>query len=250
MGFELVHRRPDGSRVQHFPQHRDVQVAHADPLHQAGPLQLLHRAPRVGVRHRDGLQGWLVGRRIEKPLGRIAHIEWHVSKSDGEMDQVQVQHVQAQISQRAFARRANVLRFVVGVPQLGGDPEVVPEAKPFLHDRRQPRTHLGLIAVVAGAIKMPVPEPNRLANHRRPLRLGQLPSAQTEGGQPEGGEGSIVRTPLAFERAVRHLGNILVSHGRNPAPAHSLSGPDADADNSDPGVRRFTDGPKLGTVQK
>ena len=110
------------------------------------------------------------------------------------MDQVQVQHVQAQVPQRAFARRTNVLRLVVGVPQLGGDPEVVPAAKPFLHNRSQPDADLGLIAVVTGTIKMPVPEPDRLANHCRHLRLGQLPSAQTERGQPEGAEGSIVRT--------------------------------------------------------
>ena len=248
MRFELMHRRPDGGRVQHLAQHRDVQVAHADPLHQAGPLQLLHRTPGVGVRHRDGLHRRLLRCRIEEPLRRITHIKRHIGQSDGEVHQVQVQHVQAQIPQRPLAGRANMLRLVVSVPQLGGDPEVIPAAQSFLYDRLQPGAHLGLIAVVAGAIKMPVPEPDRLANHCRHLRLGQLPSAQTKGGQPERGEGSIVRTPLAFERAVRHLGNILVSHGRNPAPAHSLSCPDADADNSDPGVRRFTDGPKLGTV--
>jgi hypothetical protein len=84
-----------------------------------------YRPPRFGDRNAHWMHPRRRGLRIEHPTGRIPRFEWHELQRDREMNQVQIEIIKLQVAQCFFQRWANVLRGVVGVPQLGGNPEIL-----------------------------------------------------------------------------------------------------------------------------
>ena len=114
---------------QQVAQQRGAEVAHANAFHQTAAHQFFHGAPGLRQRDPDGLHGGCRGLGIVEPFGWIAQFKRHEGQGDREMDVVEIEHVQPKIPQRALAGRANMLRFMVGIPKLRGHPELLAAAQ-------------------------------------------------------------------------------------------------------------------------
>ena len=183
MQLDLVDGGADRAGGEDVAQQREVEVADADALHEAGALEFFHGAPGVGVGHGDGLHRRRGGGRIVKPFRRVTHVERDVGEGDGKVDEVEIEHVELQVAQGALAGSADVLGLVVGVPKFRSDPELVAAAETVAEGGGDPGTDLGLVAVVAGAVEVAVAEADRLVDEAGEGGLGHFPHAQTDGGE-------------------------------------------------------------------
>lgn len=118
--LDLQHRGPNlriSQQVQHQPA---AVVAHTNALRQALPNQVLHSVPCA-------LQRRLALRDVAVPVGEaglVAHGRVDVLERNGEVDQVEVEVVDAPVLQLLLGDRRDALGVVERVPQLGDDEEV------------------------------------------------------------------------------------------------------------------------------
>lgn len=96
---------------QHIHQQDGREVGHTNVADLSAQDQFLHGGP--GLVHWHGVLLHVA------PLGRVALLHGHVLERDGEVNQVQVQVLEAQVGQGACERLRDVLLVVVGVPELG-----------------------------------------------------------------------------------------------------------------------------------
>jgi hypothetical protein len=88
------------------------------------------------------------------------------------MDEVQVEVVEPKVAQVPLDGGADVLLGVVRVPQFGGDPQVFAAAGARRQCGADAGPDFGFVAVVEGAIQVPVARADRLLHQVR----GRLPS--------------------------------------------------------------------------
>ena len=161
-------------------QERCAEVAHADVPDQPGPDQFLHRSPRFGQWNASEPHSRPISGGIVEPLGRIALLEGDERQRDREVDQVKIEIIHPEIAKRTFKGRANVLAGVVGVPELGCDPQFVCWHSHALESSADSFTHFHLVAVIASTIEMTVADANGLADEagRRGLRASSKDRGQ------------------------------------------------------------------------
>lgn len=85
-------------------------VGHSNITDLARADKILHGSP--GLMDRDGVLSHVA------PLGRVALLEGNILERDGEVDQVEVNVLQAEVLQRASESQGDVFLVVVGVPEL------------------------------------------------------------------------------------------------------------------------------------
>ena len=134
-----------------------VVVAYADMANAIGLIESLHgctglvkRTPcwsHAGIR--------FVG--VKKPLWWIASLKRDEFERDGEMNEVKVEIIELQIRQRAIKGKRDMLRRVIGIPELRGYPKVFAGDEPIYDCPLDAVANLRLIAVVTSGVKMPVP---------------------------------------------------------------------------------------------
>lgn len=129
------------------------EIANADAFDEAVIDELFHGAPGIGVGHADGFHGGVFLGGVD-PTGWVAFFEGDELEGDGEVDEVEVELVDAEVLEGALAGGADVLWLVVGVPEFGGDPEVVAFAKAGIEGGLDAFSDEVLIAVVAGAVEV------------------------------------------------------------------------------------------------
>ena len=95
--------------AQDVSQQGDADVAHANGLDQTFLLEFLHSLPSFRVRDwiLDHLHVLWVGE--VDPLWRVAVLDWHELQRDGEVDQVQVEVLKAQVLQRLLTSHLHML---------------------------------------------------------------------------------------------------------------------------------------------
>lgn len=126
---------------------RALEVGDANGLSQALADELLHSAP--------GLLDCSVGQldvvlSVEGPLGRVSHGRVDVTQSDGEMDIVEIEVVDAPVGELLGADGADTLGVVEGVPELGDDKEVTAFHEAVGDGAGDALPGFGLVAVVCG----------------------------------------------------------------------------------------------------
>ncbi len=72
------------------------------------------------------------------------------------MNEVQVKVFQLQVEQGFLQCGVHVLRLVHGIPQLGGNPELVALHPALIHGVAQGAAHFGLVAINCGAVEVAV----------------------------------------------------------------------------------------------
>lgn len=95
---------------QDIHQQDSRKVRHSNITDLAGADKVLHGSP--GLVDRDGVLLHVA------PLGRVEHLKGDILKRDGEVDQVEVNVLQAEVLQRASECQRDVFLVVVGVPEL------------------------------------------------------------------------------------------------------------------------------------
>ena len=81
------------------------------------------------------------------------------------MDEEEVELFEAKIGEGAFAGGPDVLGFVVGVPELAGDPEVIAAAESRIEGAGDAFADEEFISVVGGAVEMTVADFDGLMNN-------------------------------------------------------------------------------------
>jgi hypothetical protein len=112
-------------------------------------------------------------------------IEGNKFECDGKVDEKEVELLETEVGERFFASGTHVLGFVVGVPELAGDPEVIAGAKPGGDGGSDTLADEGFIAVVGGAIEVAVAAFDGLMDNLWSEVLGDFPGAETR--RREGG---------------------------------------------------------------
>lgn len=134
----------DASVAEEVHQQLRAEVAHTDA---AGELLLdegLHGGPGLlngGVGQLDLVLG--VG-----PAGRVADLGSHILEGDGEVDNVQVEVVNAQVLELLAGNGLDLLLVVEAVPQLGDEEKVLTLDETVLDGASDTLADLNLVAVV------------------------------------------------------------------------------------------------------
>lgn len=123
--FDLKDFRLDAGVGENVAEGSGGEIAHADFFDESGIDQFFHGAPGVGVGNFDGAHGLAT----RGPAGRIHFLDGDVCERDGEVDEVEIEVIDAEVAQGFLASGADVLRFVVGVPELAGNPEILAGAE-------------------------------------------------------------------------------------------------------------------------
>ena len=157
------------------------EIGDSDLFGESGIDEFFHGTPGVGVGDFNRGHGIASG----GPAGRIHFGERDVFEGDGEVDEEEVELLEAKIGEGAFAGGPDVLGFVVGVPELAGDPEVVAAAESGIEGAGDTFADEGFISVVGGAVEMTVADFDGLMNNPGGEFYGDFPGAKT--GRGEGG---------------------------------------------------------------
>ena len=72
---------------------------------------------------------------------------------------------------------------VIGIPQLGSDPELITRAESLLQGLLHAVAHLGLVPIVTGTIEMAISGRNRLLDEPRYYLVLDFPHAESETGK-------------------------------------------------------------------
>mmetsp|Transcript_40216 Transcript_40216/g.88298 ORF Transcript_40216/g.88298 Transcript_40216/m.88298 type:complete len:210 (-) Transcript_40216:1034-1663(-) len=100
------------------------------------------------------------------------------------MHEIEVDVVELQVGERLAARHLDVLGRVVRIPQLGRDPQLLATHEALVDGAPDPLSHLRLVAVVAGAVEVPVAGTDG-SDHRVGAHVARrLPQPKPDGGQP------------------------------------------------------------------
>ena len=89
----------------------------------------------------------------------IEFLEWHKLKGNGKVNKVEIKIIQLQIVKRTIECERDMLLLVIGIPQLGGDPEFVPRANVLCNSPLDAVADRDFIAIVTRRIKMSVASP-------------------------------------------------------------------------------------------
>ena len=142
--FDLEGRGRDLGVPEEVHDELAVEVADPDRLGHAVAHQLLHGRPRLldrGVAGHDLLS--VVGE-----AGRVPVRGVDVLEGDGEVDNVQVEIVDAPVCELLFADRPDPVVVVEGIPELGDEEEVGTFDYPFFDGSRDALAGLLFVAVV------------------------------------------------------------------------------------------------------
>jgi len=179
--FDLKNGRLDARVGKDLAEHGGAEIGDSDSFGEAGIDEFFHGAPGVGVGNLNGAHGIGSG----GPTGRIHRVEGDEFEGDGEVDEVEVELREAEVGEGPFAGGADVLGFVVGVPELACDPEVVAGAKSGLKGAGDAFADKFFIAVVGSAVEMAVARFDGLVDDPRGEFIWNFPSAKA--GRREGG---------------------------------------------------------------
>ena len=161
------------------------------------------------------------GVRVVHPLGGVSGLERNEGEGDGEVDEVEVEVVQPEVVEGALARVADVFLAVVGVPELGRDPEVLARAHAGGERGGDACANLALVAVIARAVDVAPAPRDGLADERRALIRGDLPRAEAEERHARAGaQQSALRHPLrgGFRRGIVTFRGAGGHHSRGGEP--------------------------------
>ena len=152
-------------------------IAHANLTGQPGIHQLLHAAPcRVQgnwCANETGVAG-----RIMHPFGRIAGCDRHIFQRDREVDQIEVEIVQAQIAQRFARAFLDMIWRMERVPKFGRDPQIIAGYQSIGNRASDALANFGLVAIVRRAIEVAIPRLDRIIGHIGSILAGDLPKAK------------------------------------------------------------------------
>ena len=118
--------RLDSGVSKDVPQSLAVPVAPPDVPDQPFVHEALHGRPGVSHRYRLELHPLLLRAGVVYPLGRVADIEGDELEADGEVYEVEVEIVEAEVLETLPACGLHMLRVVVSVPQLRGHEQILP----------------------------------------------------------------------------------------------------------------------------
>ena len=130
--------------------------------------------------HGIDLHPWLRRTGIKKPLRRVALVEIDKLQRYGKVDQVQVQIVQTQITQRLFAGRSHMLRPVIRIPEFRRHPQIFALTAPGFDRSPDSFSGLPLITIIGSAVEMPVTGFDGSMDHARSLVSVYLPQTETD----------------------------------------------------------------------
>ena len=116
--LHLEDGRRDPRSGEEIAEERSRAVANADAAHDSGPDEFLHRPPGLRQRDIDHLHSRLGCRRVVDPARGIADVEGDESLGDREMDEVEIEVVEAEVDKRPLRGRADMPWVVEGVPKL------------------------------------------------------------------------------------------------------------------------------------
>ena len=103
-------------------------------------------------------------------------------ETDWEMDQVEVQVVDAEILHALLASGLDVLLSVESVPQLGGDPKVLSLHETFVDGLLDSFSDLNLVSIIARSVEASVTGLDGLVDCFSALVRGDFPEAKAEHG--------------------------------------------------------------------
>lgn len=144
--FDLEDGGRDLGVGEEVEEERPRVVADADALGQTLLLELLDRLPRA---LQAGLAVLDLGAGIvDEPAGRVAHRGVDVFYGHGEVDEVQVEVVNAPVGELLAGYGLDLLGVVERVPELGGDEEVFALDEALLDGARDALAALDFVAIV------------------------------------------------------------------------------------------------------
>lgn len=124
MELDLEDRWFDLGVGEDISDQRGTHVTDADGLNETLVVELLHGSPRLVNWHWIFKHGtvalWMIG-----PLWWVMVLEWNVLERNWEMNQVEVDVVEAEVLEGPLASWLDVLLSMLGVPELGGDEEIL-----------------------------------------------------------------------------------------------------------------------------
>lgn len=142
--LDLEGGRADASIAEEIHQQLGAEVAHTDAAGQLLVDQRLHGGPGL-------LDGGLAVLNLALgvgPAGRVADTGVDVLQSNGEVDDVQVEVVNAQVSQLLAGNGLDLVAVVEAVPQLGDEEEILARDQTVLDGAGDTLADLDLVAVV------------------------------------------------------------------------------------------------------
>ena len=156
--LNLVHGRPDAGLPQERMEGGNAEVAHPDVAAEALLHSGFHRGP-------GGREGQFLKR--DQIIGCLRQPHpW--PQGHGPVDQIEVEVIQPQIGQGLLQGRLHILGGMGAVPQLGGDPELLPPHQALAECNVERFTDLGFIAVDGGRVDVAIAEPQGGQHRRRP----------------------------------------------------------------------------------
>ncbi len=163
----------DGRVVEYFSELGSADVGAADASDQALLDELLQGEPCLVI---GGLflldHAWLVG---VVPAGWVPDLEWHELDVHWEVNQIQVEVVQLQVSQSLLQSWLHVLLLVVGIPKLRSHEQVLSLDKAVVEGSLDTLTDFLLIAVVTGSVQASVTDLNGVVDDLGDDVSGDLP---------------------------------------------------------------------------
>ena len=140
--------------------HARAHIADANVPDEARSLETLHGFVGLLVSHTfvyDHLRGitdkgWV----SVLPLRRILGLNWNELNGEGEVNEVQVQVLNSEVSQTLTASELDMLGAMERIPKLGDNEEVFSCANTLLNGPCNALTNLDFITVVTGAIEKSV----------------------------------------------------------------------------------------------
>lgn len=144
MVFDLQSGRLDGGVADEIHDQLTVEVADADALGQAFLRDRLHGCPRFLDARRAG-HDFLA---VVGESGRVAHRRIHVFEGDGEVDNVQVEVVDAPVAELLLADRLDSVAVVERIPELGDEEEVFALDEAFLDGAGDTLARLYFVAII------------------------------------------------------------------------------------------------------
>lgn len=144
MVFDLQSGGLDGGVAEEIHGQLTVEVADADALGQAFLRDRLHGRPCL----LDGRRARYDFLAVVGEAGRVAHGGVDVFEGDGEVDNVQVEVVDAPVAELLLADRLDSVAVVERVPELGDEEEVFALDEAFLDGAGNTLARLFFIAIV------------------------------------------------------------------------------------------------------
>ena len=99
------------------------------------------------------------------------------------MDEVKIEIIQLQVTERLFRGGTHVFGTMVRVPELGSDPQVISADRPRLQHSLQAVSYFHFITVITGAIEVSIANFGSVDHDIRSQAFIDLPKPQANGRQ-------------------------------------------------------------------